>query len=195
MCHSLDDIHDFWKNPSKGNQPSRYLKHTKRSKFLYEYVNKYVGKDAKILEPGCNVGRNLNYLYEKGYEQLTGVEINEEAVELLSKQYPNLAEKANIYLETIEERVKQFENDEFDLTFSMAVFEHLHPSSDWVFEEIARITKSFIITIEAEKWSSDRHFPRNYKKLFKQYGFKQIDMNKNCDEIGVKYICRVLQKQ
>ncbi len=47
----------------------------------------------------------------------------------------------------------------------MAVLEHIHYKSNWIFNEMIRISK-YILTIEDELSISDRHFPRNYKKIF-----------------------------
>jgi SAM-dependent methyltransferase len=66
-------------NPNdKNNNPEGYLDNEitlRRSKYLYEVISKHFTTDVKILELGSNVGRNLNYLYERGYKNLTGVEI------------------------------------------------------------------------------------------------------------------------
>ncbi len=192
---SKEELYQFWQNPNKGNEPSKYLNKTERSKFLYEYVQKYVDETARILEPGCNVGRNLNYLFEKGYTHLTGIEINEDAVQLLKKHYPKMSEEIQIFTGPIEDVIQSFETNSFDLTFSMAVLEHIHPDSDWIFSELARVTKSYLIIIESETWDSDRHFPRNYKKIFERLGFNQIEENTDCEGFGESYICRVFKKK
>jgi len=63
----------------------------------------------------------------------------------------------------------------FDMIFTMALLQCLHPSSEWVFKEITDRT-TFLITIEDELEHSFawRHFPRNYKKVFERLGMKQI---------------------
>ena len=53
---------------------------------------------------------------------------------------------------TIEDRIKDMER--CDLVFTMAVLEHIHLDSEWVFSEMARIAKKYLITIEDEKNSS-----------------------------------------
>lgn len=175
---SLDAIHNYWRDPKGGNLPQAYIEPIERSQYLHEYIKKYAHLNAKILEPGCNVGRNLQYLLEKGYKNLTGIEISENAVNLLKSTYPKLANTAHIYNSPIEEIVPEFENDEFDVVFTMAVFEHIHYDSNWIFKEIARITKSYLITIESENGVSERHFPRNYHSVFEPFGLKQIELNR-----------------
>jgi SAM-dependent methyltransferase len=104
-----------------------------------------------------------------------GIEINKDAVELLKKSYPEMARKIIIHNQAIEDVIKGFKDDAFDVVFTMAILQHIHPKSEWIFSEIVRITKSFLIIREAEGYISWRHFPRNYKKIFERLGMKQIE--------------------
>jgi hypothetical protein len=56
----------------------------------------------------------------------------------------------------------------------MATFQHIHPDSEWVFQEIARITKRYIVTIEDGKAVGQRRVPRDYSKIFPRFGFDLI---------------------
>jgi hypothetical protein len=51
----------------------------------------------------------------------------------------------------VEDVVKSFGDRTFDLVFTMAVLEHIHTTSEWVFEEIVRITNRYVVTIEDER--------------------------------------------
>ncbi|WP_339227469.1 class I SAM-dependent methyltransferase [Oceanobacillus sp. FSL K6-2867] len=187
----LNEIHDHW---VKNSTPMRYANKLERSEFLLKYVEKYVEKKGKVLEVGCNVGRNLNHLYEHGYKGMTGIEISQEAAISLQKTYPKLAEDAVIINSPVEDVIKKFLPNSFNLVFSMAVFEHIHPDSEWVFEEIARITGSYLITVEAEETSRWHIFARNYKTIFENFGFKQVTES-NCKEAGLGlYTLRVFKK-
>ncbi|GEL78474.1 class I SAM-dependent methyltransferase [Tenuibacillus multivorans] len=112
---SVEELHEFWKNPGKSNDPKLYLKKSKRSEYLYRFVNQYAETDAKIMEPGCNVGRNLHHLYENGYQNLTGIEINEEAVDLMQQHYADMAENIQVYNRSLENVLPKFKDHEFDL--------------------------------------------------------------------------------
>ena len=163
-------LQEYWKNPDAENSPLGYLDNEitiLRSKFLYEIVSKHFDIRANILEIGSNVGRNLNYLYQKGYTNLKGIEINSQAVELMSKKYSECYKNIKIFSVPIEESIQYATTNQFDLTFTMAVLEHLPEESKWVFKEMERISRN-VLTIEDEKTSSWRHFPRNYKKIFNQ---------------------------
>jgi len=77
----------------------------------------------------------------------------------------------------------------------MAVLEHIHPDSEWIFEDMARITGLYLITIEAEKAEHWRLYPRNYKNIFEKYGLKQVEES-SCDKesgLGV-YTLRIFKK-
>ncbi|MCP3029930.1 class I SAM-dependent methyltransferase [Halobacillus sp. A1] len=188
----LKEIHDYW---VKSSTPDLYAQRVERSEFLTKHVKKYVAKKGKVLEVGCNVGRNLNHLFSHGYKDVTGIEISEQAVKAMKKTYPQLAKKANIIHSPVENVIKKLPTDGFDLVFSMAVLEHIHPDSDWILEEIARISGEYLITIEAETAANWRFFPRNYKEIFEKYGFRQVE-EKSCEEGGLEhYTLRVFKKK
>lgn len=190
---SLEEIHEYWINHSL---PERYKDKTERSEFLYKYVKKYIDENGKILEIGCNVGRNLNYLYKHHFKNLMGVEISEEAIDALKKTYPVLFKDAEIICSPIEKIVKELPTNHLDLVFTMAVLEHIHPESEWIFKEIARITGRYLITIEAEKAKSSRIFPRNYNEIFEGFGLKQVESIRCDPKTGLNsYMLRVFEKK
>lgn len=190
---SLRNTQSYWRQPDDGhNLPSNYLNapvaHT-RSQYLVKVVNRYADPEARILEPGCNVGRNLNYLFQAGFRNLEGIEISKDAVELLSRSYPEMARHITIYNKSIEEIVSSLEDDAYDIVFTMAVLQHIHTESEWIFPEWVRITKSFLITMENENYISWRHFPRNYQKVFEPLGMKQVEANND-----IRLVTRVFKK-
>ncbi|MEC5424232.1 class I SAM-dependent methyltransferase [Virgibacillus sp. C22-A2] len=190
---SLEEIHDYWINQCL---PDNYLPHVKRSEFLFAYIQKYIDQSCKVLEIGCNLGRNLNYLYENNFNNLTGIEISKEAINKLKKAYPELYEHAEIVHSPVENIINKLPENSYDLVFTMAVLEHIHPDSVWIFPEIARVTGSYLITIEAEKSSHWRIFPRNYKDIFEKLGFKQVEESRCERKLGLgAYTLRVFQKE
>jgi SAM-dependent methyltransferase len=192
-----EELRQYWKNPWDGsNLPASYLKGEARSRFLSQLLKKYTPAEASVLELGCNVGRNLQVLYMEGFRNLNGVEISEGAVKLLKESFPEMADHATIHTASIEETLGNMQNNEFDVVFTMAVLAHIHDQNRWIFPEIARISKSLLITIEDERKVSWRHFPRNYKKIFERYGMKEIE-SMNCIDIeGLRsdFMARVFKK-
>ena len=202
---TAEEAQNFWRSPTpknaqdKGlNNPIDYLSFDdNRSPVLLEIIEKYCDqKDLKILELGPNAGRNLNYLYQHGLTDVHGIEINADAISLLNKTFPHLA--GNVKLSSLEDELPSLDNNEFDLIFSMAVLEHISNESDFILEEIKRVSSRFIITIEDEITSwSERHFQRNYRTIFeKNNDWKEI-YSANCDEYNClddRFFIRVFEK-
>lgn len=142
-----------------------------RTYYLYDLIAHKIKLpyDASICELGCNVGRNLKYLSMQGYRQLHGVEVNELAIRETRSEVSNI----HTYNMSIERFYEPFVARQFDCVFTMAVLEHLPYTSNDVFREIALQT-DVMITIEDELTRSERHFPRNYEKVFTELGMEAI---------------------
>lgn len=171
---SVAETHAYWEKPQDGNAPHHYVEREQRSRFLLDLMAEHVEKDAAILEIGCNVGRNLSFLQRDGYSNLTGIEISKNALEKLRENFPKLAESATLINKPVEEAIREFDENNFDVVFTMAVLEHIHEDSAWIFEEIVRVAGRYLIVIEDEQSYTWRHFPRNYRKVFEQHGARQI---------------------
>ncbi len=197
MRKSLQDIHNYWNNPDKYNKPELYVKKEANAKsaFLYNNIKQYITKQTTILDIGCNSGRNLNYLYNLGYKNLTGIEINKEAVLLMQKTYPKLFLNSKIINLPVEIAIKGIADNKHDLIFTMATLEHIHPDSAWVFTEMIRICNGYIVTIEDEETNSPRHFPRNYYRIFGGQ-MEQIAKLKASDYVNLPrgFVLRVFKK-
>lgn len=183
-----EDCLNYWKNPSERNSPAKYQKHSKRSQFLVDFFKENnIPLNANIIELGCNCGRNLNFLFNNGYKNLTGVDINPEAIKLMKQYFPKIKVKTKVgELEKVLVREKKT----YDVVFSMAVLHHIHQNNIWVFEHIARICSDKLCIIE---YKSDPK--RNYKKIFENYGFKTIKNVIDDNKVGIKgYSCILLEK-
>ena len=188
-------LHAYWRNPDDGaNHTEDYLtsRCNPRTETLVGIVERLpMAKDARILEIGCNAGRNLDALRLAGYEKLWGIEISENAIEAMKTYYPELS--PCLVVAPVEEKIHEIPDDYFELVFTMAVLQHIHPSSEWVFAEMARITR-FIITIEDEYSRGWRHKPRNYKRIFSKLGMEQIGMGA-IRGLSPKFIGRAFRKE
>ena len=199
---SREEILKFWENPidkfeKESNQPTNYLRGEKRSKFLTGLIKEYLPLDSRILEIGCNVGRNLKYLYDAGYINLNGIEINKEAIDLMKITYPVMFKNIVVTNSLVEGIIPDISDNSYDLIFTMAVLEHIHYDSEFILSDIARVAMKYIITVEDEKTAwSNRHFPRNYKEVFENDVWKQV-YEVNCKEIDIfddRYWVRVFCK-
>lgn len=165
---SRETLHDFWRqNAPEGNAPEGFIRPLGRSAALLDLLRD-LPHDATVLEVGCNVGRNLAYLHDHGYQKLTGVEISPYAVELLRTTYPQLSD-TDIHVGPAETVLPRFADGAFDLVFTMAVLEHIHPDSGIVFDEIARIGRN-VLAIEPDAHASSRQYPHNIPRLFTDRG-------------------------
>lgn len=169
-----DDLHSFWRDPDPPNRPEAYVEHAGRSRFLVEFIRPYVGPEPSILEIGCNVGRNLAHLYDAGYTRLTGIEINGNALRLLAETYPDMARSATLINAPVEEAIRDIPDGSIDLVYTMAVLEHIHPDSEWIFDDIVRVSRGAVVTVEDEHGTSIRHTPRDYRQIFESRGLRQV---------------------
>lgn len=191
--NTLEECLKHWSNPKDHNQPENYnKKHAQqRSKYLINLFDKYkINKNSNILEIGCNCGRNLNYLYNAGYKKLSGIEINEKALKSMSDFFLDLFMDLNLKLinSSIEDHILFFKDNQFDVIFTMAVLQHIHVDSNWIFEHIARICKKYLILIELDT--------RNYIDIFSKFNLSLIEQ-RNCTKIkGIeKYKFRIFKKK
>lgn len=193
--HPRERLHEFWRHPDASNDPEGYRDPVERSRFLLALVEPYLAPDARILELGPNVGRNLAYLFDAGYRDLTGIEINGDAIALLRQSYPELGATATLIVSPIEDAIKDLPDGSFDLVFTMAVLEHIHPDSEWIFAEMVRIARSTLVTIEDERGTSVRHTPRDYRSVFEPLGAHQVEERRLSDAEGLSsdFVARVFE--
>lgn len=109
-----------------------------------------LGADPAILELGSSAGRHLAHLHHHGYEDLTGIEINAAALDVMRDTYPALASAGAFYFDAIEDVVDEFDDACFDAVYSVETCQHIHPDHDWVFDEVARIAADLLVTVEVE---------------------------------------------
>lgn len=194
---SREKLYSYWKTPDdRWNSPELYLQGHERSEFLVSIVKRYLNCEGSILEVGCNVGRNMQYLFDAGYRNLSAVEISAKALEIMKLKFPIIAKSSSIYNSTIEDWVQSYSSLQFDLIFAMAVLEHIHWDSDWVFSYLSKMSKRYLVIIEDEAQVSNRHFPRKYKGIFENLGMTQLE-EINCINIpglNKNFFARVFAK-
>jgi len=205
---NVSNLYSYWRSPTidptgkKSNQPERYAEKQllPRSQFVVDIIKKLANKESKIIELGCSVGRNLNLLMAEGFTNLHGIELNEKAISLMENIYPNLNKIVNnIEVGSIENNINKYPQDYFHIVFTMATLQHIHKDQEIkVFNEIERICGKYLIVIEDEYTISERHFARNYNKIFSKLGFKQVlyVAGKKIEEafLPFTYKCRVFSK-
>lgn len=168
---------NFWKK--RKEIPENWLLEDNKEKhrFLLKYILKYSWPEARILELGCGIGQNLALINGRILE---AVEIN-----------PLFAEKASQYGKVFVCSLERFFKTErkYDLIFGRAIFQHIHPKSEWLFKEVSQ-SAPVLITMENEKKSNNHKISRNYQSIFEKLGMKQIEANR----YNENYILRVFKK-
>ena len=85
-------LYKFWRQEKPKGNYFGTPEWSARSQTIITILSPWVKKENSILEVGCNVGRNLNHLWNAGYKNLNGIEISEIAVARGLKAYPHLSE-------------------------------------------------------------------------------------------------------
>lgn len=147
-----DEIHDQWATRTGAYSPAYYAYYgpNETSELIGRVLSRVVDRDAAILELGCSSGRHLAHLHEHGYENLHGVDINDEAFDVMDRTYPDLADAGTFYQTSLEDLVRDTADGRFDVVYSAETLQHLHPDTEWVFDELTRLTSSLIVTAETD---------------------------------------------
>ena len=83
-------------------------------------------------------------------------------------------------------------DDSFDLVFTMAVIEHIHPDEAHVFDEMVRIAHD-VLAIEPENRLTHRQFPHDVPEIFTSRGLTLVDstpmgsFEENANDSSMKY--------
>ena len=135
-------------------------------------IFKGIDKKSRILEVGCNIGLKLSILEKMGFENLFGLEINENSFKIAKKLYP----KIKFFNSSIEE----FETSEkFDFIYTATVLVHINPSiMELIMSKMINLTKKYIGGLECfseniteVKYRNNsntlwkQNFPENFKKI------------------------------
>lgn len=194
------ELQRYWSAPpDEGNMPESYLQESEsaRSEFLVSLIRKYAGFESRIMEIGCNAGRNLNFLFHAGFQNLSAIEISERAIAKFREAFPEVAAHVDIRHAPVEEALSDYQSNSMDMIFTMAVLEHIHPDSSAIFGEMVRVARRWIVTIEDEMDISERHFPRNYKRVFEKLGIRQLEEGPAMERFGLPagFVARVFEKK
>ena len=186
-----EDVRRDWADRSGKYSPAYYadIGPNEVSETLARVLDHYVADDAAILEVGCGSGRHLAHLLSDGYGSLAGIDINDDAFDVMADHYPRLAETGSFETTSLEAFLPDVETDAFDVVYSVETLQHVHPDDEWVFAELVRVTSDLLITAENEGNSPDRgrgegavsyvddEFPlyhRDWNRVFTELGMAQL---------------------
>ena len=151
-------------------------KWSSRSQTIINILSPFITKDYSILEIGCNLGRNLNHLWQAGYKNVCGMEISEHAVKRLRIEYPCLAD-VRVDIGPAEVSIQKYGNSSIDVIFTMSTLEHLHPDSRSLFKDIARVARRYVLAFEPREGKrSHMQYPWDIKNEFAAAGLTLVEV-------------------
>jgi len=136
-----------------------------------------IPRDSTILEIGCSRGQTTKILKDMGFHKITGIDINQSAIQQARCDFPELT----FIHKSVEDCIFMLN---FDLVITSGVLIHIHPddlpkvidkikslSNKYIFgyEYYSNLTKS--IKHPSKCWSSD------YVNMF-EIGIKRVELHK-----------------
>lgn len=97
----------------------------KECAFRFPIFERFVSKDAEIIDIGCGDGNFLFYLKERGYKNLYGIDPSAESIRIL-KEKGIAGSVGNIF----DEISKEFGEKRFDVVVCTEVLEHIYALKD-----------------------------------------------------------------
>jgi len=147
-----NDVRREWADRSGEHSPAYYAHRgpDEASELLVSTLSDRVGHDASVLELGCSSGRHLAALADAGFTDLTGIDVNADALRVLAETYADLAATGSFHVAAIEEFLPKLDDDAFDVVFTVETLQHIHPDEARVFDEIARVAGELLVVVENE---------------------------------------------
>lgn len=142
--------------------------------FQFNVFSKYISKNDIILDIGCGYGRTLDQLYEKGYNNLYGIDFSKNMIDRGKLQYPHLN------LKCTDSKTLEYENNSFDAVIILAVLTSIISDDDQkaLISEIRRILKpKGVIYINDFLINSDERNVKRYNVFhnkFNKYGVFEL---------------------
>jgi SAM-dependent methyltransferase len=142
--------------------------------FQMDVFQKYVSKNALILDIGCGYGRTLNELYSNGYSNTVGIDFSEKMIERGKIMHPHLR-----FETIINGKTNYFENT-FEAVVLLAVLTCIIKDEEQIdlLNEVKRILKpdgiiyvnDFLLNIDER--NSKRY--AEYEQKYKNYGIFEL---------------------
>jgi pseudaminic acid biosynthesis-associated methylase len=132
--------------------------------------------DARVLEVGCNAGNQLLLLHGMGYTNLSGVEVQDYAIQLARKRVPAASIVQGSALEL------PFPDKSFDLVFTSGLLIHIAPADlPKVLGEIHRVAQRWILGSEYYAESPTGVSYRGHENLLWKDDFAQLYLRQFAD--------------
>lgn len=171
-----ENFHADWSektNASERHRPEHYTEIDRKTVLLADWVEKYAGRDASVLDLCCNSGRNLVELWRRGFRDLHGVDINRHAIEHSKRYAPDIQGDAKLVAAPLEEYLPGLPAKGFDVCISRGTsVEYVAPDFPLV-REICRVTRRYCIL---HLKPSAPPYPRFWGYEFRREGFALAEL-------------------
>lgn len=172
----LAQLHDYM---AQERPPGQYYANaprwSARSQTILNALGDRVSPDDSVLEIGSNLGRNLHHLYQAGFRGLRGMEISAHAVRRMREEYPAVTD-VPVDVGPAELSIKHYANRSIDVIVTMATLEHVHPQSRYLFDEIARVVRKYVLAIERKEGRrSHMQYPWDIPAEFTRAGLSLLE--------------------
>lgn len=167
-----------WKQRGIGDShgPTHYVELQDAGLILVDEVTRRLGADdAPVLDLGCNVGRHLNALFERGYRKLHGVDVQTAALRHTNTVFPELAAVAELHEGTFQDYLPTVPDRFFKVAFTLGAT--LELVSPWfpLCAQIARITNGAVVLAISE---TGHAYPRLWEREFLRAGFLMTSLRR-----------------
>lgn len=177
MCWNIRGL-THAREPGQAGQPSgtcpaNYVTYVK------EILTKVSNPKSKIMEYGCGFGGVLAGMCpELADRSFWGLDISRVQIQEARGMVGD-----RVTLDVVRDNRIPFEDHFFDITYTTGVLDHIsYPEVLSVAEEIARVTKEYLLLVEpannvvpgynSDNFGDHYHFDHNYQVLFESLGFK-----------------------
>ncbi|MBL4614101.1 MAG: class I SAM-dependent methyltransferase [Magnetovibrio sp.] len=137
-----------------------------------DLFSKLVGdKDAPILDLGCNMGRHLNFLYDRGHTSLYGVDIMKKAFVAFQERFPKTYDQCTLDHNIFQRYLTRHPDRSFSGVYTFgATVEYNHPSFALV-REVCRVSNDLVMFVINENGGG---YTRFWTYEFNRSGFDLI---------------------
>lgn len=149
---------------------------------VLEYANSI---ESPVLDLGCNSGRHLEYLHNKGLRNLSGVDIMKSALLYFQERCPEAYKDSKIHHDFFQHFLRITVDKKFEIVYSVgATIELVHPSFD-IISDMCRVAQSYVILLVQENSHS---YPRFYVTEFRKNLFNLIHSVRPIGESNVSLL-------
>jgi SAM-dependent methyltransferase len=125
-------------------------------------------RSARILDLGCNMGRHLGDLHNRGYRRLAGVDVMGAALKAFAEHRPRVYAASDVRHDLFQRYLTTTADQSFDLVYTHgATVELVHPSFD-VIRHLCRIARDHVVLLIHEY---ELGYPRFWALEFALRGF------------------------